>query len=112
MGNQPPRQPQPQHVPKPPHHYRGWMLTTLVLTYLISLVFLCTEVAAVATVPTSAETSSSSSGILVTLTTLLIILLYCFIFVLDGRNALSLFGRIHWKRLTHWKCVGLVFVYL
>jgi len=105
---QPPKE--PPHIIKPPHRYRGWILTALVLGYLASLVFLCTELVAVATVPTPTE--SSSSGILSVLSTILIILIYCFIFVLDRRNVLSLFGRIHWKQLNGWKRVGLVFLYL
>lgn len=80
---------------KQPHQYRGWVLTVLVLGYVASLVFLFTEIVAMGTVPTPTESSTSSSGILSVLSTILIILLYCFIFVLDGRNVLSLFGRIH-----------------
>src|SRR5262249_24821298 len=94
------------------HQYRGWVLAVLVLSYLATLVFLFAEFFAVATVPTPPESSTSSSGILTALATILIITLYCFIFVLDGRNVLSLFGRIHWKQLNVWKRVGLVFLYL
>ena len=113
MSQQPPYGQQPlPHTTKPPHRYKGWVLTALVLTYLASLVFLLTEIVAMSGVPTSPESTSSSSGILTTLTTLLILVLYGFILLLDWRNVFSLFGRIHWKRLNGWKRVGLIFLYL
>jgi len=112
MSQQPPYGQPPPRTTKPPHRYRGWVLTAFVLTYLASLVFLFTEIVAKSGIPTPPESSSSSSAILTSLTTLLILVLFGFILVLDWRNVFSLFGRIHWKQLNGWKRVGLIFLYL
>src|SRR5437016_3775321 len=104
-------QPPPYNRPQP-HRYSAWMLTTLILTYIIAMGLLFLEIAVTGGTQSSADSSSTSgSGILGSAAVLLFLALHGFIIVLDGSSFFSLFGKIRWKQRNGWLKVLIVFSY-
>jgi hypothetical protein len=96
-----------------PHRYRGWMLFTLVMVYIIAMGFLFLEMIVQSGTPTDTTSSSSSgSGILGTSAVLLLLVLHGFIIILDGRSFFTLFGRIQWNQTNGWLKALIVIGYL
>lgn len=94
-------------------HYRGWVIASLVFSYVIACAFFILELAVGGVASGNTDTPSTTSpGILGTLSILLILIVHGFILALDGRNFISLFHRLNWKQLRAWQRIGLGLIYL
>lgn len=111
MNQPPPRlaQQQSQHPQKEPHHYSFPILITLVISYILALIF--TGIGSINQSSTNPHSQPLILNILDTIGIILLLLNYACTFAFDWHGFITLYDRIDWKRLKGWQRAGLIILY-